>query len=611
MGYHDHFDVASSSIDAQPFFTKSTTFKLIGFILMFMSAGGLFLFRGKLLMSSFSRVLVGGLFIVSGLVKANDPLGFSYKLEEYFEDGALAFRIKEWFGAPEFSLEFFIDYALPLSVIICIVEIVLGVLVILGGKIKLSSYLLVGMMIFFTFLTWHTANCDKSTKFLDRDTYSYANSEHTALIGYKLSSAESNPDITIISQDSEKVVIEEMKSPQCVDDCGCFGDALKGSVGRSLTPKESMWKDLILLYFILWIFISQWTIKPNNGKENVVYLVASTAVIVFFSLVFGWYFPVVFGLISIIGSMWLLRVGGKVLGNFYGVIGLVTLLCLLMTTYVLMYQPIKDYRPYRLGSNLTANMNDGIQGKIQSLLVYTNKTTGEKKKFDGSSSEYVVSKIWEDTNWEYTSMEDNELIKMILPSIDSSQFNPMIAIDKITNADLQLEYLKNMISQNQSQFVRLKKGEENIKIGLADFNTAYYDSLNYSIIDTVSEINMDITEVSLRNEIVQNDMFVFVSARDLVKADWSHIQDLQEIQKECVRLGIPFAIVCSASSEDIVAFRNEMKFDVPILLNDGIELKALARSNPALLVIEKGIVTGKYPYRSTPTLKTFKNKYLD
>ena len=53
-------------------------------------------------MSSVARVLVGGLFIVSGSVKANDPMGFAYKLEEYFEDGALAYRIKEWFGAPGF-----------------------------------------------------------------------------------------------------------------------------------------------------------------------------------------------------------------------------------------------------------------------------------------------------------------------------------------------------------------------------------------------------------------------------------------------------------------------------------------------------------------------------
>ena len=67
---------------------NAVLFKMIGWIAMMLSIGGLIIFKGRLMMSSVARVLVGGLFIVSGLVKANDPLGFSYKLEEYFEDGA-------------------------------------------------------------------------------------------------------------------------------------------------------------------------------------------------------------------------------------------------------------------------------------------------------------------------------------------------------------------------------------------------------------------------------------------------------------------------------------------------------------------------------------------
>ena len=153
------------------FVDSSGLLNMVGLILMILTIGGLILFKGKMMMSSVSRVLVGGLFIVSGLVKANDPIGFSYKLEEYFEDGALAYRIKELFGAPSFSLEFLMDSALFLSILICIAEIVLGVLTIIGGKIKIVSYFMLFMMLFFTFLTWHTANCDSEATFVDRDTY--------------------------------------------------------------------------------------------------------------------------------------------------------------------------------------------------------------------------------------------------------------------------------------------------------------------------------------------------------------------------------------------------------------------------------------------------------
>jgi len=93
-----------------------------GFALLVLSAAGVIVFKGKLFMAFVSRILVGGLFIVSGLIKANDPSGFAYKLEEYFEDGALAFRIKEAFGMPDFSLEFLIPWALTFSIIICVVD---------------------------------------------------------------------------------------------------------------------------------------------------------------------------------------------------------------------------------------------------------------------------------------------------------------------------------------------------------------------------------------------------------------------------------------------------------------------------------------------------------
>ena len=69
IGYHDNFE------------DNATLFKSMGWILMMLSIGGLIIFKGRLLMASTSRVFVGGLFIVSGLVKANDPIGFSYKLE--------------------------------------------------------------------------------------------------------------------------------------------------------------------------------------------------------------------------------------------------------------------------------------------------------------------------------------------------------------------------------------------------------------------------------------------------------------------------------------------------------------------------------------------------
>jgi uncharacterized membrane protein YphA (DoxX/SURF4 family) len=573
-------------------------FSFIGWILIALTGAGLFIFQGRLMMSNVSRVLVGGLFIVSGLVKANDPLGFSYKLEEYFEDGALAFRIKEWFGAPGFSLEFLIEWALVLSVIICVVEIVLGVLTIIGGKIKLVSYLLMLMMLFFTFLTWHTANCDSSMKFTDRDTYEMSN----PIAAMKIEEAKTNKEIKIISKDSKELVIEEMKQPQCVDDCGCFGDAMKGSVGRSLTPKESMWKDIVLVYLVFWIFVAQWIIEPNTKNQNIKFIIASTAVVVFFSWVFGWYFPIFFALFCLIGGLWMLRAGGFFLGNYGGTSLIVSLFSFVFVTYVLMYEPMKDYRPYAEGSDLVKMMNDGIEGKYESMLVYKNKKTGEKIEYNSTSQEYIDSKIWEQKDWEYLEMTQKEIIPTRIPSI-TDQFNPFLSVADVTDAEMQLEAVKAQFENAyvDGYLVMDLAYNSEVEVPASEFTPDGYPDTDYKVIKEIKMPNPEFTEISLRDYITTADRVVMLSVKNLTEANWNQIERYKEIYYGCKKANIPFVLVCNGSREQINEFRSKNKWDVPVFLNDETELKAIARSNPSLLLIGKGIVKGKYPHRSTPT----------
>lgn len=101
--------------------------------------------------ANISRILVGSLFIVSGLIKANDPLGFSYKLEEYFENGALAYRVRNLFGWDSFTLEILAEYALAFAVVLCALEIILGFTVLFATRIKITVYSLLGLTVIFFF----------------------------------------------------------------------------------------------------------------------------------------------------------------------------------------------------------------------------------------------------------------------------------------------------------------------------------------------------------------------------------------------------------------------------------------------------------------------------
>ena len=161
----------------------------------------------------FIRVFVGVLFIISGFVKLNDPVGFSFKLQEYFAPDVL-------------NIEFLSPFALGLAIILVIVELVLGVALIIGYYKRLTMWLLLLMIIFFTFLTFYSAYFNKVT------------------------------------------------------DCGCFGDALP------LTPWQSFTKDVILLIMIVFLFINIKHIKPffSNFSRSIIIFATFIA-----CLSFGYY----------------------------------------------------------------------------------------------------------------------------------------------------------------------------------------------------------------------------------------------------------------------------------------------------------------------------------
>ena len=233
------------------------------------------------IITDISRLLVGSLFIVSGLIKANDHTGFSYKLTDYFAPDVL-------------GLEWLTPYALTLAVFICIVEIVLGMATLLGTKMRLVSWALLLMIVFFTFLTFYSAYFNKVT------------------------------------------------------DCGCFGDALK------ITPWQSFYKDIVLLIFTVIIFVKRKSIIINLFIQDIILLSLSTILIAIFSFgMISWGFPVWFSLATFTIIILLKKFTNKVeLVSF----GIPFLFSILFSVYVLRHLPIKDFRPYAVDKNILEQM---------------------------------------------------------------------------------------------------------------------------------------------------------------------------------------------------------------------------------------------------------------
>jgi CheY-like chemotaxis protein len=108
----------------------------------------------KRIVDEISRYLVGGLFIFSGLIKLNDPIGTRIKMEEYFEVFA------EDFGS---FFEYFIPYALEIGMIMIVLEVAIGVAVLIYYKMEITTVVMLALMVFFTFLTFYSAYFNKVT----------------------------------------------------------------------------------------------------------------------------------------------------------------------------------------------------------------------------------------------------------------------------------------------------------------------------------------------------------------------------------------------------------------------------------------------------------------
>jgi uncharacterized membrane protein YphA (DoxX/SURF4 family) len=216
----------------------------------------------KKFITQFSRLFVGILFIISGLIKLNDPLGFSFKLDEYFSE-------------PVFNMPFFVPYSLAIALFLVILEVVLGVMLLIGYKSKLTIWLLLLLIIQFTFLTFYSAYFD------------------------------------------------------VVKDCGCFGDALH------LTPWQSFSKDIVLLFFILILFFNKKLIKPLFANRTQNLLVIASIV-----------------------------------------------LCSFMGYWVLNHLPLKDFRPYKVGTNIRTSMeipDNAPKSVVEMIFIY--KVNGVDKEF--------------------------------------------------------------------------------------------------------------------------------------------------------------------------------------------------------------------------------------
>lgn len=364
-----------------------------------------------------SRILLGITFIFSGFVKSVDPLGTTYKIQDYITT---------------FGFDSLLFLALPLSITLCVLEFSLGVSILLGIYRKWTARLILLVMLFMTPLTLYLAIA--------------------------------NP----------------------VADCGCFGDAL------IITNWQTFYKNAVLLAAAIMVFLYHEQIS-NFYSPKFYWLVAT----------------------FIIGSGFL------------------------FTFYNYYFEPILDFRPYKVGANLPKLMSieEGKGDVYQNIFIY--EKDGVKQEFDEDNYP------WEDSTWTFVD-RTNKLIK---------------------------EGEKPVI--------------HDFKINQLFFNT-----------DKTTFVN----EEDITTEVLEDDGYTFLmiaySLKDMRDTNLSKFEDISNYANDHQ---YRFYCLTSSTREDIIEWEKENSLNFTFCLTDERTLKTMVRSNPGLFLIKKGIILNKWDDSQVPS----------
>lgn len=359
-----------------------------------------------------SRIVLGITFIFSGFVKAVDPFGTTYKIEDYFSA----------FGLSSLSV-----LAFPLSALLCAGEFVLGACVLFGLYRKWNSRLILLVMAFMTLLTFYLAIA--------------------------------NP----------------------VEDCGCFGDALV------ITNWETFYKNLVLLACSICVFIYHERI--SNFFTGKTYWLAFLYIILF--------------------------IGLFVFRNY-------------------LYDPLFDFRPYKIGASIPEGMNveDGKGREEKSFFVYTKD--GVEKQF--TEENYP----WQDSTWVFVRMDTKVIKEGEKPKIHDFSINQLIFNPERTEVE---------------------------------------------------------TQIDITQEVLADTGYVFLMISPLLTdMSMTYLSNFEDVESYASEYQHKYGFYCLTASptEEIIKWANDNTINFNFCTTDERTLKTIIRSNPGLVLLKNGVVINKW-----------------
>lgn len=497
----------------------------------------------------------GALFVFSGWVKAVDPLGTAYKMEQYFAEFEATFS-ETWLSFITPLFPWFSEHSISFSVTMIVFEIVLGAMLIIGINRKLTSWLFLILVIFFTFLTGFTY-----------------------LTGY----VPDGVNFFDFGQWGDWV-----ETSMKVTDCGCFGDFLV------LKPKISFFKDVALLFpAFFFLFYSRAFHSFEVGYQRAIMVgvaaLASLAII----LLNGY----AVGMGAFLAALGL--IGVQLLGKTGGMIGSTVVLIIYCLSNFVWDIPQADFRPFSVGKDIRTQkqLEEDAENAVE-IIAYkaTNKADG--KVVEIPYAQYLKEfKKYPKEEWKLEQLKTEPSIERSkISDFDiSNEMGESVTEDILNNPN----YSFMIVAYKLKYESTMGQKEIREKLAVKMDTTMRLDEVAAGQIDTIY-----IIDTTFREEVKTISQEVFNFPADYTMA-WTNI--VNPVLEAAEKAGIKsFAVTAYADPALIDDFRHETQSAYPFYSADDILLKTIVRSNPGIVLLKDGKVIQKWHYKHLPSFEEIK-----
>ena len=495
---------------------------------------------------SFLQNFAGAFFIFSGGVKAVDPLGTVYKLEQYFSEFESTFS-ETWFSGISGIFPFLAEFGLAVSIFVVVFEIVLGILLIIGHAKKFTNWSFLIIILFFTFLTGYTYLTGHVPT---SDAVVITNTEgETARIfageeGDKLENGWVVQDTVNSNVFNFASWVPWEETNMKVTDCGCFGDFLK------LEPFTSFRKDILLLIpgILFLIFGASNSHTLFSDRTRKIITIGTTV----FLLGYSYYYSV------------------QQLPDF-------------------------DFRPFAEGidvrTNKKAEMDAEAAVEVTGFTIRNTKT-GLIAEMGMASYSTDIKNYPEEEGWDKSTIDqikEEATVKRTKLSDFSIQGTKTIVTNYITitmpDGTIIEDYDASMVSE----------------LG---------DTTGFQLSNPKTETSIDQVYVDGDILANPNYSFMIVCNKLEKASKTGFTDKINGLHAGAEGDGLQFFAVSGSADDYVAAFKKEVGANYVFHTADDILLKTIIRSNPGVVLWKDGVIVKKWHYKHVPSYETIKETYM-